>query len=342
DEPLLIHLDGEDCRVAVAVIVLGDRLCERVVQVLQAMRKDVREAHHHGCGQIPRLQTFDDFVEVDVASRLRIGPHHQVPGRIDAEIALAPRIDVVKLQGVFDAPGLGGIELASAIQGALGVYGHVRESGMFIGENRRDDFRDTLHVFRGPGNGPGRVFHWRKSSRRFPRDATRFAAGPGAARPVAYWRKSSRRFPRDATRFAAGQGAALARFASGIADDGAAGVADPLAPGAGVEARTFETRYLYGEEVVACGHARAAHADRSVGRYPFERLRKPLAQRAAIEESTRAVQVVRERMIACAWDVAGDGIDRLPAACEPFGAAGVDQHLIGGSDFPLADETLEL
>src|SRR5690348_8486372 len=78
-----------------------------------------------------------------------------------------------------------------------------------IGGNRRDDFRETLHISprarerpwpaiplaeivetifarpytfrRGPGSGPGPLFHWRKSSRRFSRDPTRFAAGQGAA-----------------------------------------------------------------------------------------------------------------------------------------------------------------
>src|SRR5215469_6285828 len=34
---------------------------------------------------------------------------------------------------------------------------------------------------RGPGNGPGPLFHGRKSSRRFPRDPTHFAAGQGTA-----------------------------------------------------------------------------------------------------------------------------------------------------------------
>src|SRR6185437_15796753 len=55
-----------------------------------------------------------------------------------------------------------------------------------IGGNRRDDFRETLHV-----SPRARERPW----------------------PVVYWRKSSRRFPRDPTHFAAGQGAALARYA---------------------------------------------------------------------------------------------------------------------------------
>src|SRR6185312_5865595 len=58
-----------------------------------------------------------------------------------------------------------------------------------------------------------RSLHWPKSSRRFPRDPTPFAAGQGTALALSsYWRKSSRRFPRDPTPFAAGQGTALARY----------------------------------------------------------------------------------------------------------------------------------
>src|SRR6185437_11555796 len=119
----------------------------------------------------------------------------------------APRIDMVELQGVLDAPGLGGVELASAVQGALRIYGHVRESAvgpgeftwprtiaklrdMFIGESRRDDFRETLRL-----SPRARERPW----------------------PVVYWQKSSRRFLRDPTIFAAGQGAALARYAVPLA-----------------------------------------------------------------------------------------------------------------------------
>src|SRR6185437_800275 len=236
DEALLIHFDGKDRRVAIVVVVLRDRLGERIVQMLQAVRQDIGEAHHHRRSQVASLQALHDLIEVDVPSGLRVGSNYDVTGRVDAEVTLAPRIDVVEVQGVLDAPGLGGIELASAVQGALRIYGHVRESsmfigenrreifarpytfsagqgtaltGFFIGENRRDDFRETLHSSprarerpwpgfslakivetisarpyafrRGPGNGPGQVFHWRKSSRRFPRDPTHFAAGQGTA-----------------------------------------------------------------------------------------------------------------------------------------------------------------
>ncbi len=124
-EALLIHLDRKYGRVPVAVVVLGDRLREGRVQMLQAVRQDIGEPHHHRRGQVPSLQALDDLVQVDVSPGLRVGAHQEVAGRIDAEVTLAPRTDVVELQGVLDAPRLGGIELASAVQGALRVYGHV-------------------------------------------------------------------------------------------------------------------------------------------------------------------------------------------------------------------------
>src|SRR6185437_12834031 len=161
------------------------------------------------------------------------------------EVALAPRIDMVELQGVLDAPGLGGVELASAVQGALRIYGHVRESAvgpgeftwprtiaklrdMFIGESRRDDFRETLRLS--------------------PRARKRLW-------PVVYWQKSSRPISARPHDFHRGPGSGPGPLCSATGD-GALGVADPFAPGAGVEARAFEAGALESEQVVACGHSR--------------------------------------------------------------------------------------
>ena len=69
DQALLVHLDGEHGGVAVLVVVLGDGLLEGGVQVLQAVREDVGEAHDHRRGQVARLQALDDFEQVDVAVR---------------------------------------------------------------------------------------------------------------------------------------------------------------------------------------------------------------------------------------------------------------------------------
>src|SRR6185437_8666542 len=100
-----------------------------------------------------------------------------------------------------------GIEFASAIQGTLRIYGHVRGSGVClseftwrahyqIGGNRRDDLLSLC----------------------------------------------------------------------GVTGDRVLRVADPLAPGAGVESRTLESGHFHGEQVLAGGHARAAHADRGIRR----------------------------------------------------------------------------
>ena len=45
-----------------------------------------------------------------------------VSGRVDAEVTLAPLVDVIQIEGVLDAPGGGRVVLA--IADALGIYGH--------------------------------------------------------------------------------------------------------------------------------------------------------------------------------------------------------------------------
>src|SRR6185312_12424028 len=83
-----------------------------------------------------------------------------------------------------------------------------------IGENRRDDFRETLHLSPQARERPWPAFLLAKIvGTIFARPYT-FRRGPGnGPGPLSYWRKSSGRFSRDPTPFAAGQGTALARFA---------------------------------------------------------------------------------------------------------------------------------
>src|SRR6185437_6538684 len=126
-EALLVHLDGEHGRIAILVVVLGDRLGERRMHVAQAVRQDVRETHHDGCRKVARLQPLHDLEEVDVAPGpgLGVGAHHDMAGGVDREVALAPRVDMVKLERVLDPPGLGGVGLAiAAVDGAFRVCGH--------------------------------------------------------------------------------------------------------------------------------------------------------------------------------------------------------------------------
>ena len=77
-QALLVHLDREHRGVAVLVVVLGDRLRERVVQMLEAVREDVGEAHHHRRGELALLESLHDVEQVDLALGIHVGAHHQV------------------------------------------------------------------------------------------------------------------------------------------------------------------------------------------------------------------------------------------------------------------------
>jgi hypothetical protein len=92
-----VHLDGEHCGVAILVVVFGDRLRERVMQMLEPMREDVGEANHNGSGELAFFQTLDDLEQIDLASCVHVRPHHEVPVGFHAEVALSPGVDLVEL-----------------------------------------------------------------------------------------------------------------------------------------------------------------------------------------------------------------------------------------------------
>ncbi len=104
DQALLVHLDGEHGGVAILVVVLVDGLLEGGMQVLQPMRQDVGETHHHRSGEVAGPQPLDDFEQIDVAPGLRVGPHDEVAVLVDREVALAPRVHVIQIEGVGNAP----------------------------------------------------------------------------------------------------------------------------------------------------------------------------------------------------------------------------------------------
>ena len=106
-QALLVHLDGEHRGVAILVVVLGDRLREGVMQMLEAVREDVGEAHHHGRRELALFQSLHDVEQVDLALGVHVGAHDEVAGRIHAEITLAPGVDLVELCGIVDRPGNG-------------------------------------------------------------------------------------------------------------------------------------------------------------------------------------------------------------------------------------------
>ena len=113
DEALLVHLDREHRRVAVAVVVLGNGGREGVVQAPEAVAQDVREPQHHWRREIASLESADDLVEIDLAIRGLVGAHHDVARVVDAEVAVAPGLDAVQIERVLDLPAGGGTDPAS-------------------------------------------------------------------------------------------------------------------------------------------------------------------------------------------------------------------------------------
>ena len=118
DQALLVHLDREHRAVAVLVVVLGDRLRERLVQARQAVTQDVREAHDDRRRQIARLQALDDFEQIDLALGRAVRAHDDVPGVVDAEVALAPGGDLIQIERVLDVPAGFGVKFLRALSTA--------------------------------------------------------------------------------------------------------------------------------------------------------------------------------------------------------------------------------
>jgi hypothetical protein len=108
-QALLVHLDREHRGVAVAVVVLRDRARKGCMQVAQAMCQDVRETDDQRRGQVTVAQALDHFQQVDFVRRRGVRPHHDVPGRVDREVARAPGRDVVELGRVVAAPAATGV-----------------------------------------------------------------------------------------------------------------------------------------------------------------------------------------------------------------------------------------
>ena len=70
------------------------------------MRENAREAHHHRRGQIAGFEALHHFVQIDFLADYLIRAHHHVTGVIDAEVTLAPGVDMIEIGGIFDAPWL--------------------------------------------------------------------------------------------------------------------------------------------------------------------------------------------------------------------------------------------
>ena len=106
-QALLVDLDREHRCVTVAVIVLGDRAAEGIVQLAHTVAEDPGEAQHQWGGEVAGLEALHDIVEVDLAARLLLRAHHHMTALVDIEVALAPSPHMVELARSRDAPGRG-------------------------------------------------------------------------------------------------------------------------------------------------------------------------------------------------------------------------------------------
>jgi hypothetical protein len=111
-----------------------------------------------------------------------------------------------------------------------------------------------------------------------------------------------------------------ASIGQSAARDRPAGIADPLAPGAGVKPGARESRVLEREQVVTGGHARAAHHDHVGGRCPAKAIAPAPLELLRRQKATVGPQIGAEGMVHGSGDAAGDRIDRLDRSREALRA----------------------
>jgi hypothetical protein len=100
----LVHLDRIDAEVAGAVAHLGDRLAERLVDLLHARAQHVLEPDDAGEADPPLADVLDHVHQVDDRARLAHGVDDHVPLLVDGEEAGPPSRHVVVLRGAIDGP----------------------------------------------------------------------------------------------------------------------------------------------------------------------------------------------------------------------------------------------
>src|SRR5271165_6554348 len=70
------------------------------------MRQNVGKSDHDRRMQIARFQPLHDVVQIDLVRRIHARADDDVAGGIDREIALAPGLDLIEVERVFDLPNL--------------------------------------------------------------------------------------------------------------------------------------------------------------------------------------------------------------------------------------------
>src|SRR5690606_11316844 len=102
-----------------------------------------------------------------------------------------------------------------------------------------------------------------------------------------------------------------------------AAVADPAAPGGGVDARAFQAGQFHRQQVVAGGDAGAAVQHRLRRRPSLQQGFELAPKFGGGTEAAIGRQVLAEGAVEGAGDVAGDRIQRLLLAAVALGGAGI-------------------
>src|SRR5882724_9104232 len=116
--------------------------------------------------------------------------------------------------------------------------------------------------------------------------------------------------------------------------DGPCRIANPLAPGAGVELRAGKTGDFERKEIVARRYTRTTHRDGLRRRLATQRFEPFGPKGLRWQEASLRIEVVRKRMIARTRHMPGDRIDGFVLARESVCRAGVDECSLAAAEPP--------
>ena len=134
------------------VLVLGDGVLERVVNLAQAMLEDAGEADQDRQVDAAELQAVDQLLEIDAAVRVLGGMDQHVPVSADRKISFAPTGDLIQFGGIGGRPALGLL------------LKHRRDSPGSIWIGKQTLYANETGVAR---RRRGESFFWRKTQMHF-------------------------------------------------------------------------------------------------------------------------------------------------------------------------------
>jgi len=103
---LLVYFDGIHTDITSFVLVLCNGRLEGIVDVFNAVAKDVAEPDQHRKLYAAQQQMIGQLFQVDRARNVFRRMDQQVSGRRDREVSLAPAVHFIKFGGIADGKGV--------------------------------------------------------------------------------------------------------------------------------------------------------------------------------------------------------------------------------------------